>query len=415
MAAFAAGLGIGCGSGKDRASPPSPRQAQPATRPADNPLYVPPSNFDFSSNPRLLARIRQGAHGYFRFINIPFSEWVCRRFDPQRVGLPLVNLHGDAHLEQYSVTSLGRGLTDYDDSSSGPGTIDLARMGTSIALLAEARGWRAQLDALLDEFFDGYRDALTTPALEPAEPAEARRIRAGFRRSRAAFLAWVESVMTPLSEERRARFDRAAADYIDAMVEQHPDLGRAYFRIKRVGTHPLGIGSALDEKYLVRIEGPSPKADDDVVVEAKEVRDLRGISCIRGADRLDPFRVLVGQARIAYQPYPYLGYARLFGKVFWIHGWSDNYHEMTLDEFRSLETTREILRDIGFQLGRGHVNQIASPLDAQLRRAQRVFLRDHRADLRAAIHELKGHTVDAWRKFKAESLSLSQSLDASGS
>ena len=39
-------------------------------------------------------------------------------------GVPLFNLHGDAHLEQYAITDLGRGLTDFDDSSRGPAIVE---------------------------------------------------------------------------------------------------------------------------------------------------------------------------------------------------------------------------------------------------------------------------------------------------
>ena len=39
-------------------------------------LFVHPDSFDFTDNPELLARIRASPHGYFRFINIPFTRLV---------------------------------------------------------------------------------------------------------------------------------------------------------------------------------------------------------------------------------------------------------------------------------------------------------------------------------------------------
>jgi Ser/Thr protein kinase RdoA (MazF antagonist) len=42
-----------------------------------------------------------------------------------------VNLHGDAHLEQFAVTDASFGLIDFDDAVGGPAVIDLLRFGVS--------------------------------------------------------------------------------------------------------------------------------------------------------------------------------------------------------------------------------------------------------------------------------------------
>jgi hypothetical protein len=332
-------------------------------------------------------------------VNVAFSEALCRRFADEIEGLPSVNLHGDAHVEQYAVTNFGRGLTDYDDSSTGPGLLDLVRFGTSLRLVCAERGWQQHEQQLLDEFLRGYVEALDDPDREVEEPLIATEIRRGFTRDRSEFLDWADEIMTELEPDERRRFELAAREYIETMVEQHAALPRDFFTIKKVGTHPLGIGSALDMKYLVRVEGPTADPLDDVILEAKEVRDLSGISCIGHTQNLDPFRVLVGQARIAYRPYPYLGYAEIDGHTFWIHGWADNYHEMNLHEIESPEILRTIAYDVGLQLGRGHVNQIAAPLDAQLRRSQESFIEDHQDELQEAIIEMTRLVTEAHGRF----------------
>ena len=112
-----------------------------------NPLFVSPESSDFSNNPDLLDRIVHSPQGYFRFINIPFSEEICHRLGDEIHGTPTFNLHGDAHVEQYAVTDLGRGLTDFDDSSKGPAVLDLIRIGVSLHLASEANSWQEQADA----------------------------------------------------------------------------------------------------------------------------------------------------------------------------------------------------------------------------------------------------------------------------
>jgi hypothetical protein len=119
----------------------------------------------------------------------------------------------------------------------------------------------------------------------------------------------------------------------------------------------------------------------------------------------------VGQARIAYRPYPYLGYTRFRDRVFWIHGWADNYMEMEIEDIESPEMLREIAYDVGVQLGRGHVNKIAAPLDAQLRRAQRVFLSEQREALQESVIEMTRLSMDAWEKFVADSATLAREVE----
>ena len=106
-----------------------------------NALYVDPAARDFSKNPKLLNRILAGPHWYFRFINIPFSKEICRLFQDELPGTPSFNLHGDAHIEQYAVTEIGRGLTDFDHATTGPGVLDLARFATSLHLTCRVNGW----------------------------------------------------------------------------------------------------------------------------------------------------------------------------------------------------------------------------------------------------------------------------------
>jgi uncharacterized protein (DUF2252 family) len=141
-----------------------------------NPLYDNPAELDFSSNPDLLQRILATPHGYFRFINIRFSNEVCRRFKNSMTNAPALNLHGDAHLEQYAITDLGRGLTDYDDSSTGPGIVDLMRFGVSLNLACSEKGWEDLDGKLFDKLLLGYRNALENPNVAAPEPTIVKKI-----------------------------------------------------------------------------------------------------------------------------------------------------------------------------------------------------------------------------------------------
>jgi hypothetical protein len=60
--------------------------------------------------------------------------------------------------------------------------------------------------------------------------------------------------MKPLGEPLE-NFELAFKQYIYQMAVQHPELPPYFFDIEKAGRLTMGIGSALDEKYLVEVVG----------------------------------------------------------------------------------------------------------------------------------------------------------------
>ncbi|MEE9207297.1 MAG: DUF2252 family protein [Gemmatimonadota bacterium] len=369
-------------------------------------LYVNPDDFDFAANPELLERLVGTAHGYFRFINIPFSQAVCRRWAAEWADSASIahtqrlNLHGDAHIEQYAVTELGRGLTDFDDSSTGPAALDALRFAVSLHLASRANGWEDRAEESLTAFENGYRAALEDPNAEAPEPQIARRKAASFQPDREAYFEFVSSQMQPIAGSERSRVLQSMLPYVDRLRMEDPGLRSEFFDVVAIGRLRLGIGSALDRKYLLRVKGDTDDPMDDEVLEIKEVRSLAGIDCIQASED-DPFRVLLSQARIAYRPFNHLGYLRLDGRNFWVHAWVENYDEVEIGKsFQSPEELAEVAYDAGIQLGRGHHKMIAAPFDTQLKQAQLEFLDKHSDEVAAASRELAYAVVVAWERFR---------------
>lgn len=369
----------------------------------ENPLYTDPSGHDFSQNPELLNRILSSPHGYFRFINIPFSQTICTRFQYTYSGTPSFNLHGDAHIEQYAVTDLGRGLTDFDDSSAGPAIIDLMRFGVSLYLTCMANDWEDNAYDLFSEFLKGYRMALEDPNAEAPEPTVSKRFRSKFKHDDKAYYEWVNSMMQPIEETERDSLISAMKSYIQTMYSESSELPSDYFDVVDMGYLKMGIGSALDLKYLLRCQGKTDDPFDDVVLEIKEVRDISGISCLTRAQKFDPFRILIGQSRIAYQPFHHLGYFTFRGINLWVHSWVQNYKEVDIyKSFKNVNELKEVVFDIGVQLGRGHPKQIAAPLDLQLRLAQLRWLNLYDVKLNRSCNKLADEVVKAWNLFRTK-------------
>ncbi len=377
-------------------------------------LYVPIDSYDFSRNPKLLERIVASPYQYFRFINKRFAKTICEKFEQELPGMPTVNLHGDPHIEQYSVTESGRGLTDFDDASTGPAALDIFRFGVSIQLAVEERGWFDKKSALVEEFLRGYRKALEDPETTAPEPQIVARVRASFDSDRRSLLAWADSLMTP--EPVSELPGQVAIDLFSEVIhDENPDLPPHYFDVVKAGRLRMGVGSALDQKYLARVQGPTLESDDDVLVEIKEVRDLSGIDCIHRRAK-DPFAILAAQSRIAYTPYKFTGFIYLDprrtgdhgldsdfwdGSSFWVHTWVDHYWEVSINDLASPEELAEIVYDVGVQLGRGHPKAVASPHDFQLRKALLGVLDEYEPDIDRRLVELTVGVNQGWQQFRA--------------
>jgi hypothetical protein len=352
---------------------------------------------ELAGNPRLRARLLGGPHGYFRFINPAFSRAVCRRFQDVMAGQPAVTLHGDAHVEQYAVTDLGRGLTDFDDSSQGPAAMDIVRFGVSLRLAALERGWPGAGESAYAAFLRAYRATLQNPTTEAPEPVVVARLRAGFEKDRAACLARNEALMETLREGPPPADEATMVQAVKTLAA-NSSLPESFFTKKKGGALRIGIGSALVEKYLVRVEGPTAAADDDVLLEVKQVRDPTGVDCVRSAP--GPSRIFVGQARIAYEPFRFPGVFHVGDKTFWIHAWPDNYAE--IDILKTLALPRdleEIAYDVGVQLGRGHPAGLGDDAASRLRVSLLRTLPDAR--LEDAVADLTTETVAAWERFRS--------------
>jgi len=360
-------------------------------------LALDPKDSRFSGRPDLVATLTATPHGYFRFVNAGFAAETCRLSADVAASLPEVNLHGDAHVEQYAVTSLGRGLTDFDDCTRGEAVIDLVRFGASLLLAAREKGWAAEDQRFVGEFLKGYRDGLRGGPREMRTPGLVTRTRAGFKWDHAAALrqahALIDRAPVPLDA-----FADGASRFAE-LVRFGRELPAGFFEVRRVGAITMGVGSALDEKYLIIFEGQTQAAEDDLVVEAKQIRDLAGNPCVR--TDVGASRVLDGQRLIAYEPFAYAAVVAHGSKFFWMHDWTDDYQEASIGSvILSPGDLREVAYDAGVQMGRAHPKRPDGGPDKDPRRAAMKSLNAIEARVRAAIRQMAARTESAWQTFK---------------
>ena len=317
----------------------------------------------------LIERLRADPFTYFRFINRPWTTRVCAAFADVR-DLPLVRLHGDAHVGQFALTKDAWGLEDFDDSARGPDVVDIVRFIGSIDLATRERGWTSDREALRDRFFEGFRRGLSTPDYRPPEPDIVRYLRGQAPVTRAAHLAWGESQMQPMEDALSKTVVEAMNAFDRFIRRERPDLAPRYFTVVRAGWINMGVGSALTRKVLIRVQGPTTDPEDDDLLEAKEVTSLDGIGCVEGPTTPRALRIIAGTRQLGRMKHDILatGPALLVPSSsdraehwleWWISSWEPSYREVRLSDLRSVEDLSAIVYDAGVQLGEGEAKDAA--------------------------------------------------------
>jgi hypothetical protein len=354
----------------------------------------------------LVERLRADPFTYFRFVNRPWAALVCSAFADVS-DLPVVRLHGDAHVEQFAVTKNAWGLDDFDDSARGPEYIDIVRFLGSIDLAARQRGWTAKRNAIWDRFFEGYRAGLSDPSYHPSEPGIVRVLRAQAPPTRTAFLAWGEAQMQPM-EERVSKSVVSGMQAFDRFVRrERPDFAPGYFAVKRAGWLHMGVGSAAALKILIRVEGPTTVDEDDELIEGKEVANLDGVTCVEGPTTPPALRIVDGVRQLSRLKHEivFVGPTLLIPAAahraehwldWWVSSWEPSYREVHLADLRSAGDLGDIAYDSGVQLGAGESN------DASVRKSALTAAARLEGRFRKETSTIVEQLLAGWRELKGQ-------------
>jgi hypothetical protein len=288
-------------------------------------------------------------------------------------------------VEQFALTKDAWGLDDFDDSTRGPDVVDLVRFLGSLDLASRQRGWVRDRDALWDRFLEGYRKGLSDPAYRLPEPGIVSHLRKRAARTRAAYLAWGEEQMQPMDASTSSSVVEGMEAFGRLVRQERPELATGYFDVVRAGRLRLGVGSAVIRKVLVRVDGPTPASEDDVLIEAKEVANLDGLGCLEESTTRRAVRVIDGARQLGRLKHDILVIrpARLMPAAdrteswldWWMLSWEPTYREVDLDDLRSVKDLADIAFDSGVQLGAGKLVSIreralssVTRLDGRLRK-----------------------------------------------
>ena len=362
----------------------------------------------------VVGRLRADPYAYFRFVNRPWIARVCEEFADEVRELPIVRLHGDAHVEQFGVTSESWGLDDFDDSEQGSALIDIVRFLGSVDLVVRQRGWMSERDALFNRFFAGYREGLTDPQLQPPPPTIVNRLRAGTSRSRPEFLSWGEGLMRPMEAAALEAVVAGLRAVEPLVAAQRPELPPGYLTVIRAGWLQMGVGSAVVPKILIRVQGASSAPDDDILVEAKESRNLDGLRCRETPPSVQPtLRVVLGATQLGrLKPNilvagPALVIPELVARgkelrQWWLRSWDPSYRELHLADLRSARDLAALGYDAGVQLGAGGMKEVPGGARSDDRRRLLASLKQIEPRIRERTGRLVDDLLKGWNEFRAQ-------------
>jgi hypothetical protein len=375
------------------------------------PLRAEPESLERAA-PELIERLRADPYNYFRFVNRTWIARVCDDLGSDLRDLPVVRLHGDAHVEQFAIAQNAWGLDDFDDSARGPAAIDIVRFLGSIDLVARQRSWEKDRDRLFDRFVEGYKRGLAEPHYLPGPPDVVRRLGTQAPPTRAAFLAWGETKMKPLADVTMKALVAAVEAFARVVLRERPDLTPEYFRVVRAGWLQGGVGSAVSPKILVRVQGPSDDPADDELLELKKIEDLHGLGCLKTPTVQPTLRIIDGSKQLGRLKYgilaagPELVVPEVMARGqrlqdWWMHNLDPSYREVRLTDLRSVADLAAIVYDAGVQLGAGRLQDKTVPLGSYDR--QRILAATGRLEklYRQEATKLVNDLLQGWRELGA--------------
>jgi hypothetical protein len=334
-----------------------------------------------------------------------FSARTCFNFQDVRWKLPMVAVHGDAHLGQFVVTEKTYGLEDFDQSGFGPSIVDLVRYASSIHIACRETAWACNSDAIVDLYFRSYREGLHAP-VERSVPAVVARLRAVSPSERSTWLEWASTLMLPLDAKIESVVREGWGQLVADMLEARPDRPASFYEIVALGELKMGFGSALEQKALLRVRGDTDDPNDDVIIEGRAVVPPRGDECAWRPQHGGTLTALMFMSTLGSRMPDVFGVAPMHADPIaaeaWVQSWDPGYIELSITDVQSQAEMEELARDAAYQLSGHFWTTFPEPLRVQQSLAQLKAFDLVRERAIALSKQLADEVVREWERFRAE-------------
>jgi len=353
----------------------------------------------------LVASLEASPYRYYRLLASEFESRTSVAFRDVRSELPVIALHGDAHLEQFVVTRDTFGLEDFDHAGYGPAVVDLVRYATSIHVACAGARFACDPARAVDVFLSHYRASIDRAPGAPAPPRVVDRLRRKAPQDRSAWLAWVDKQMNALSPGEEAATRRSWAAFRELQRSCLPERSAEFYDVVKVGSLRMGVGSALEHKLLFRIRGPSADPLDDVVLEARSADlDIR-TDLVWRPPHGDVMHVLLFTSLVGRRMPDVIGFVSIERAPdrhpFWVQSWNPGYVELSVSDIESQEELEELASDAARQLGGHFWSNYPPALRPYQRFAQLHALEVARARVASLARDLAREVLAEHARFRA--------------
>jgi hypothetical protein len=351
----------------------------------------------------LLAKIDASAYRYFRMLGRQMAAQTCFALRDVRWHLPVVAVHGDAHVEQFTVTRETFGLEDFDQAGFGPAAVDIVRYAASLHMACREVSWTCNAEQAVAVYFREYRAALARQ-LERPVPRIVERLRRSAPQERSAWLEWADSLMQPLpsADERHVR--AAWSRFTELQVDARPDRPASFYEIARLGGLEMGVGSALEKKVLLRVQGPSEAPADDLILEARTGAGSTGNDCAWRSPHGGSLQALMFMSLLGPRMPQVYGVMpsddNLSQPDFWVQSWDPGYRELSLADLETQTELDELAADAARQLAGHFWMKFPEVLRLHQRNAQLTAFDLIESRARKMAADFAAETVAAWESFR---------------
>lgn len=105
----------------------------------------------------------RGAFLYFRHMSMKMQARFAQLY--KHKGVPQVFLHGNPHIENYTINGQGAAMIDFDRSRIGPYAWDIVRFLASVSIKRKEQTKEFLSDTVLEYFLEGYLRSFHAPHL----------------------------------------------------------------------------------------------------------------------------------------------------------------------------------------------------------------------------------------------------------
>jgi hypothetical protein len=265
--------------------------------------------------------------------------------------------------------------------------------------------WRCSGDEATAAYFQAYRAALDHP-IPRTPPVVAQRLRATLPPDEESWLAWAEGQVQSLPAGEEASLRQGWHRFVDLMRATRPERPEGFYRIVRVGSVDIGIGSALEPKTLIRIAGPSDAPGDDLLLEARVTSTNTADQCVSRPPNGGSMHVLMFATLLGSRLPDVFGFMPREGArdapELWIQSWDRGYRELSVADVKNQAELNELAVDAARQLAGHFWTTFPEPLRGHLRFGQLRAFEMTETRARETARRFADETLREWERFRRQ-------------